>query len=153
MLQLNLTALQDGYQVDMTPSSRQVELRGGLPSERADLGLSDYTVRVTWVVDNETQQALETFYRAVTLSGEKFLCSLVVEDFTVKTYVVEFAPGSLEFSEHEATQRLASAVLLVEPAAEPEEDEALLDIYEIYGEEAADVLNLLAQLVNEDLPS
>jgi hypothetical protein len=153
MLLLNMTALQNGYQVDMSPSYREVDLRGGLPAQRADIGSADYTVRVNWIVDNTTQEALEAFYRSVTLSGEKFLCPLVVENFTVINYVAEFVPGTLQFSEYSSMQRIASAVLMVEPVANASADESLIELYETYQSEGGNVLQLLAKLVNEDLPA
>lgn len=154
MLSLQLTALEEGYAVSFQPAASLVDIEGGLPHTRLDTLDPDYTVSVSWLLDNVKMPAFDAFYRNISYSGDSFLASLLVEDFSIRSYECQFIPGSVAMTEVSSQQRIVTATLAVAPsgAYTMADDNAVMDLYEEYGEEGSQVLDLLAILVNEDLP-
>lgn len=132
-----------------------VELDGGSPRLRADYVGAWGTIDVSWVLDGFKFQVFEAFYHNQTLKGaSNFEMLLMTDGSEMVTHECQFVPGTKRAKTIGGTARMVTATLRVKPIDRNEDmDEALLMLYENYGNNASNFLNALEQLVNVDMPN
>ena len=148
---LNLTPSRSRYSLREGSPNLTTRLKGGLSRSRRDLVDMSYSATVSWRVGPQAYAALCDFYE--THRGVTFLLDLIVDQPELTRHQVNFEPGTFRLESVSGSAYVVSATLEVRPLAVDESvDEAVMDLFEIYGAETGALLALLEQLVNVDLP-
>lgn len=152
---LTLPPSQAGYGVEYGQASLYVELSGGPGASRRDFLGNVVRVSVSWSLPPEEANYLLAFRRTITnYESEPFLIDLCIDEAELKEYQAKFIPGSFRLVGYRGNERSYAAELEVEPVmVDPDYDAAVVMMYEIYGDGGTEILNLLEELVNEDLPA
>lgn len=152
---LLLPPSQAGYSADYGQSSLYVELSGGPGASRRDFIGNVARVSVSWSLPPEEANYLMAFRRSSTnYESDPFLLDLCLDSPDLKEYQAKFVPGSFRLVGYRGNERSYTAELEVKPtAADAEYDATLTMLYDNYGGEGSNILNLLEELVNEDLPA
>jgi hypothetical protein len=155
MIRVTRPPSQSGYTVEIRSAAIERELRGGLSRSRRDISRPSYLASVSYTVSAAEAEGFEALYDRLALTGEAFLADLLIEEFALTTYQCLMVPGSFQLQHRTGgSARVGFRVDAIPSAAfTTASDEALLDIFGAYGEDAADFLAALARLVNEDLPN
>ncbi|MCP1404245.1 hypothetical protein [Achromobacter insolitus] len=151
---------QAGYAADFGDGTLRVQLDGGSGRYRAGVMANSDTVTATWVLQGEEYSAFMGFVRNQRRSGGvPFLIDLPLESHELVEYEANFVPRSVRLVSKTASVFTVAASL--EVLSKLEFDDIDLDYWAslvmmlaIYGSipAAREILNLLAKLVNEDLP-
>lgn len=145
---------QEGYSV--TPGSEylSVALQGGRSKQRKDIAGATSRVRVQWSTDRSGFNYLQAFYRIYTSApSDGFLIDLYMGESSLTRHTAYFVPDSFMLSSQEGNGFDVAATLEVVPRVySADDDNALLDFYETYGEQSEYMLNALENLVNVILP-
>lgn len=146
---------QQGYTVDLRPASVLTDLRGGLSRARKDMAAPAHMASTPYTVSVPEAEAFAAFYDRVAMTGEAFQSDLLIGTFALEPHVCRMVPGSFEIRRLNGASARVSFQVQVDPSGAFTEagDNALMDFFESYAETGAEVLNLLAVLVNEDLPN
>lgn len=130
------------------------ELDGGAGRYTRDKWGATSSVDVTWTLLPIQHQYLRAFYNTTIAKGSlPFLCDLILDNPEPAEHVCRIVPGSMKLGSQQGWAYVSSAQFEVEPVtADADADAALVMLYEEYGDGAYYILNLLAELVNEDLP-
>lgn len=141
-------SVQDGQDVIM------VELDGGAGRYIRDKWGATSRVSATWTLLPVQHQYLRAFYNTTIQKGSlPFLCDLILDDPEPIAHTCRIVPGTMNLGSQQGYAYISSCVLEVEPIpADAEYDETIVMLFEEYGEDYAAIINLLAELVNEDLP-
>lgn len=155
MYKINRLPSQQGYSVELRSAASSSEMRGGLPRARRDLVLPDRQVSVVYNVSALELESWQALYDRVAYTGEGIKADLIIDQFNPVTYDSKIVPGSFQINRSNASRAQVSFQLEAQPSSSFTEagDISLMDLYDVYGEEGLEALNLLAQLVNEDLPN
>lgn len=155
---LGLRPLQSGYSAQASREAA-VDLQalpGGRSRVRAGHIGTSSNVSVKWALTRDRYSQLMAFMRTtlVSQSGE-FTIDLVLDSSTPLRYTARLVPGSLRLDGWQGNKAQVSADLEVEQMAfTSDEDNAIMEIYEEYPDgSAGDILALLADLVNNQLPA
>ena len=151
---LSLAPSQAGYSVDYGQSSLYAELSGGPGASRRDFLGNVARVSVSWSLPPEEANYLLAFRRTSTnYESESFLIDLCIDGAILQEYVAKLIPGTFRLTGYRGNERTYSAELEVKPATDDSEfDAGVTMMYENYGDSGAEILNMLEELVNEDLP-
>jgi len=151
---------QAGYSGEFGDGTLRVALDGGSGRYRAGVSGNSDIVTATWVLKGEEYSAFMGFVRNQKRSGSiPFLIDLPLQSHELVEYEAAFVPKSVRLASKSGAVFTVSASL--EVFSKLEFDEAGLDYWAslvmmlaIYGSipAAQEILNLLAKLVNEDLP-
>lgn len=151
---------QAGYSADFGDGTLRVGLDGGASRYRAGVSGSSDTVAATWVLRSDEYSAFMGFVRnQKRLGSVPFLIDLPLQSHELVEYEASFIPRSVRLVSKTASVFTVAASL--EVFSKQEFDDADLDYWAslvmmlaIYGSipAAQEILNLLAKLVNEDLP-
>lgn len=152
---LALVPSQAGYSVDYGQASLYVELSGGPGASRRDFLGNVARVSVSWSLPTSEANYLLSFRRSATnYESEPFLIDLCIDEAEIKEYEAKFIPGSFRLIGYRGNERSYAAELEVKPSmGDVDYDAALVMMYDNYGENGGEILNLLEELVNEDLPA
>lgn len=142
-----------GYSVQDGEDVIAVELDGGAARYIRDKWGSTSQVAATWTLVPIEHQYLRAFYNTTIQKGTlPFLCDLILDDPEPVEVVCRIVPKSMNLGGQQGWAYTSSCQLEVEPIMPDEElDNALTELYPLYGDDFS-ALNLLAILVNEDLP-
>jgi hypothetical protein len=155
MRKLMVTPSQASYSAQLGSEVLQAQVAGGPSRRRRDfIGAPTY-VSVTWLLPGSGFQYLEAFYRTATVNGtDPFLIDLVIDDASLEEYTAMFVPGSYMINGVQGDATSVSAQLEVEAKVpDADLDNAILDLYELYGDEMSTWFEALAVLVNVTLPA
>lgn len=151
---------QAGYSATFGDGTKRIELDGGSGRYRAGVRGSSDTVEATWVLRGEDYSVFMGFVRRNEREGgQSFYIDLSLDSHEMVQYEAHFIPGSLKLVSRRGAAFTVAATL--EVLALDEFDGGDLDYWAtlimllaIYGSipAAREILNLLAKLVNEDLP-
>ncbi|MFE0843404.1 hypothetical protein [Achromobacter insolitus] len=157
---LPVRPVQAGYAPVLGDGSQRIALDGGPGRYRAGLQGMAHMVSVTFVMFGEEYDILMGFWRNMRrMGGGPFYADLVIDSSESRRYVAYFLPGSARPMPIGGGGWTVSFQLEVD--ALPEFDDETLDYWgalvmmlSIYGSipAAREIMNLLAKLVNEDLP-
>lgn len=153
---LNLLPSKAGYTVtESAEAVLRAKVGAGLPRQRLDFASAPQQVAVTFSLDQGQYRYWRAFWRnGIAYGTLPFLIDLTIEDYELAEYEAMFVPGSVSLADVSGLRYQISGVLDVKPnVADMEYDDALIMLYGLYGDDAKNMLNLLATLVNEDLPS
>lgn len=156
MYKLQLTPSQSDYAAQPGDEVLSAQLAGGKSRRRRDFIGAVATVNVGWNnLPGPAFDYIEAFRRtAVTQGVEWFLIDLILDESPITEYTVAFVPGSYRLVGVQGLTTSVAAQLEVQPkAVDSAYDLAIIQTYELYGDEGANVYNLLAELVNVTLPA
>lgn len=153
-LKINRPPNQRGYQVQLRPAAMSQELRGGLSRARLDRSSPDRRVSVTYGISRAELASWTAFIDRVTFTGEAIKSELVIDSFSLLEYDCQVIPGSFSVNYISGSRADISFSMDAEETDffSTSGDNAYMDLYDQYRSGMGDVLNLLAKLVNEDLP-
>lgn len=151
---LQLRPDTQGYSVQDGEDVIAIELDGGAGRYIRDKWGSTSRVSVTWTLLPAQHQYLRAFYNTIIQKGAlPFLCDLILDDPQPIEHVCRIVPKTMNLGSQQGYAYISSCTFEVEPITpDAELDETLVMLYEEYGEGYGDIINLLAKLVNEDLP-
>jgi hypothetical protein len=154
MPKLNLCPLQNGYSFTLSEEAIATVLRGGKPRIRQDIIGAWKVVNVSWNLDMFKYDYFMAFYRSSINHGTlPFDIDLIVDNASLAEYTAQFIPGSISIPEISGGRRVITAQLFVKPLAiDSNFDESLVLMYELYGDQALNIINLLGITVNTYLP-
>jgi hypothetical protein len=154
--------LQASYAVTMTDGVIATELDGGDPRTRLDILGGPRVVNATWVLRKDRFDIWQAYWRQWERSGGMYYeMDLLIDSGDLERYEATFIPGSTNWGSKNGEVFTVTASLWVRQLAkylDADTDPYLpyLDIIELYNgdiDEMFRVFNLLAKLVNVDLPS
>lgn len=151
---------QASFAAEFGDGSLSIALEGGSGRYRAGPENQADAVNVTWVLEGERYSSLMGFWRNMRrLGGGPFLIDLSLHSHEMVEYQAYFVPRTFRLVARQG--RIFTVAAQLQVLAKPEFDDATLDYWgslvmmlAIYGSipAAKEILNLLAKLVNEDLP-
>ncbi|MGV2894162.1 hypothetical protein ACNPPY_00070 [Achromobacter sp. AGC78] len=151
--------IQAGYGIQPGDGTQRIALDGGSGRYRAGLRGTPHMVTATYALFGEEYDAFMGFMRNVERAGgEPFEADLVIDGSRKRRYVTHFMPGSARVS---VSGDVFTVSVSLEVDRLQEYDDADLDYWgslvmmlAVYGSipAAKEILDLLAKLVNEDLP-
>lgn len=153
---LSIPPRREDYSAQFGQAARLSLRQSTLPRGRADLAERAIEARLSWRLGGTDLAGMLALISRLETTGEEIEIPLLLQDFTLRNYRCRLVPGSVQISQAIATRQTISATFEVDPLTDlftPAIDEALMDMFEAYGDGALEIANLLAQLVNEDLPA
>lgn len=151
MRKLVLPPSQPGYGVGLGTDTLTAALSAGPSRTRRDFIGAVAEASVSWALDDAQYDYMMSFYRVVGCA-EPWLLDMILDTYALAEYEVKFVAGSFRLSDTRGLRQIVEARLEVKPlVSDPEFDEAVLDIYELYGDDASAVFDELEKLVNESL--
>lgn len=154
MRKLLVAPSQAGYAAQPGNTVVSIALPGGKSRNRRDFIGAVAQVSAVWNLPPLEYDYLAAFYRSVTEESLlTFEIDLILDSWKPQTYQARFVPGTFALTGTSGMKTTASAQLEVIPLpVDRELDLALVDLFELYGYDAADVLNELDLLVNVRIP-
>lgn len=151
---LNLDVPQEGYSFDDGDGVLRAKLSSGPSRMRLDMLDAPIEAEVTLVLGPVEYQYWRAFYRLTIVRGSlPFLLDLITDTASVTEHNVKIIPGTMRTSiqgdAHIVQFRLE---VLLNPESDLADEEAIVMLFDLYGDDAANILNLLAQLVNFQIP-
>ncbi|WP_156523234.1 hypothetical protein [Bordetella ansorpii] len=152
--------LKAGYGGEPAFGVSRIELAGGPGRYRATPEPQEHMLTASWLLQEHEYSAFMGFVRSVARTGgAPFLADLIIDDAAVREYAARIVPGTLRLVSIAGNVYTVSAQLEVESLPEvrdPSTDywASVILFLAVYGSVAAarEVWDLLAKLVNEDLP-
>ncbi len=149
LAKLNLAAPQEGYSVDDGEAVRRAKMSAGLSRIRLDHLDAAQEVDVTLVMSDSEFNYWRSFHRAILVRGSlPFLLDLMIDDSDVSEYTVQIIPGTMQETVRGHAHFVQLRLEVEASEANMEYDETLVMLYDLYGEEAGELLAALEQLVN-----
>lgn len=147
-----LCPLQRGYTPEVANNLLEQALMGGFARQRVQFVNNVHTVTASVMLDEKIkQQYFWAFWRSHQTNPRPFLWRLIVDETSVATYVCQFVAGSLQLGERDGKVYSVSFSLRLKPNNTGKDfDETIIGLWE--SGDPRKLLNLLAKLVNEDLP-
>lgn len=147
-----LCPLQRGYTPNVANNLLEQELMGGFARQRMQFVNNVHTVTPSVMLDEKIkQQYFWAFWNSHQKNPRPFLWRLMVDDVEMTTYVCQFVAGSLQIGERDGKVYSVSFTLRLKPNHTGTDfDETIIGMWE--SGDPRKLLNLLAKLVNEDLP-
>ena len=153
-LKIDRAPSQRGYQVQLRPAAISQRLRGGLSRARLDISGPDRRVAVTYGISRADLASWTAFIDRLSFTGEVIKLDLIIDGFGLLEYDCQVIPGS--FSVNYISGSRADVSFQVDAFASSSfsvaGDNTRMDLFDIYGDDTETIIELLAQLVNEDLP-
>ncbi|KAA0929487.1 hypothetical protein FQ082_01835 [Psychrobacter sp. ANT_H56B] len=147
-----LCPLQRGYTPEVANNLLEQRLMGGFARQRVQFVNNVHTVTPSVMLDEKIkQQYFWAFWNSHQKNPRPFLWRLMVDDVEMTTYVCQFVAGSLQIGERDGKVYSVSFTLRLKPNHTGTDfDETIIGMWE--SGDPRKLLNLLAKLVNEDLP-
>lgn len=153
-------AIQAGYAAELGDGSQRIALDGGPGRYRAGLSSMPHTVNATYAEFGEDYDLLMGFWRNMRRQGGgPFQVDLCIDTHTPRRYTAYFMPGTARPTPVGGGVWSVTFQMEIESLPEFEDPDldywaSLVTLLIIYGSlpAAKEILNLLAKLVNEDLP-
>lgn len=147
-----LCPLQRGYTPNVANNLLEQELMGGFARQRMQFVNNVHIVTPSVMLDEKIkQQYFWAFWNSHQKNPRPFLWRLMVDDVEMTTYVCQFVAGSLQIGERDGKVYSVSFTLRLKPNHTGTDfDETIIGMWE--SGDPRKLLNLLAKLVNEDLP-
>ncbi|WP_454674837.1 hypothetical protein [Achromobacter pestifer] len=151
---------QAGYSAAFGDGTESIQLAGGSGRYRAGVQGNSDTVNASWVLVGDDYSAFMGFVRNYWREGpQSFLIDLSLDSHEMEEYEAYFVPRTLKLVSRQGRTYTVSSSLEVLALAKFEDADldywgSLIMLLVIYGSipAAREILNLLAKLVNEDLP-
>lgn len=135
---------QSGYSVSLG-YNRIVQQTGYVDRYRRGVKRQQHSVTVSWLTDRAGYETLVAFYHLWMDSGTYFLADLIVDGADLQEYRCNMASG-MQLTQIQGRAYYVSAQLTVQAK---KRDQAIDEVVSIG---VIDLINPLAELVNEDLP-
>lgn len=149
---LMLRPLLEGYSPSLARSVVSTETIVGLPRERRDSVGKVHRVSVSYICTSAQWQYFLAFTRAY--EAMPFLANLQLDDVNLKWYECRIVGESLPFAALGGGIFRVQLDLVAKPIKyDVETDMTIVKIYEMTDGQIEEYFNLLAKLVNEDLPA
>ncbi len=147
-----LCPLQRGYTPNVANNLLEQELMGGFARQRMQFVNNVHTVTPSVMLDEKIkQQYFWAFWDSHQENPRPFLWRLIVNETELTTYVCQFVAGSLQIGERDGKVYSVSFTLRLKPNHTGKDfDETIIGLWG--SGDPRKLLNLLAKLVNEDLP-
>lgn len=147
-----LCPLQRGYTPNVANNLLEQELMGGFARQRVQFVNNTHTVTASVMLDEKIkQQYFWAFWDGHQENPRPFLWRLIVNETELTTYVCQFVADSLSYGERDGKVYSVSFGLRLKPNTTNHEfNETIIGMWE--SGDPRKLLNLLAKLVNEDLP-
>lgn len=147
-----LCPLQRGYTPEVANNLLEQMLMGGFARQRMQFINNVHTVTASVMLDEKIkQQYFWAFWNSHQKTPRPFLWRLIVNETELTTYVCQFVAGSLQIGERDGKVYSVSFALRLKPNHTGKDfDETIIGLWE--SGDPRKLLNLLAKLVNEDLP-
>lgn len=148
---------QSSYTVIDGLETLSVKLDGGASKYRRDVLNATSFVTVQWSLNPDDYKYIRAFYNTATASGSvPFLIDLLLDFPELTQHQAYFIPGTMKLQSQAGLQYVVVAQLEVKPIPANEEDDLVLimnkELDYLYGNDSEEILNLLDELVNVDLP-
>lgn len=130
-----------------------VKLDGGASRYRSDIIGAWSSVTAQWTLNRMQYNYLSAFFRTKTKRGAiPFLCDLYLESSEIQEFTCYFVPSTFQLiSQAGLTFTVGASLEVKPPVPDPDADNALVVLYEEYGDTGGNILALLSTLVNTDL--
>ena len=147
-----LQPLQRGYTPEVANNLLEQQLMGGFARQRVQFVNNVHTVTASVMLDEKIkQQYFWAFWDSHQENPRPFLWRLIVNETELTTYVCQFVAGSLSYGERDGKVYSVSFGLRLKPNYTGKDfNETIIGMWE--SGDPRKLLNLLAKLVNEDLP-
>lgn len=153
--------LQASYAPSMTDGVIATELDGGAPRTRLDILGGPHNVQATWVLRRDKFNIWLAYWRQWERSGGVYYeMDLLIDSGDLERYQATFVPGSTSWTENGDVFTISAGLWVLPLAKYLDQDTdpylPYLELIELYNgdvDEMLRVFNLLAKLVNVDLPS
>lgn len=157
VLHPELRPLSQGYGVQFSSNFLSTDLKGGAPRRRVDFDGTLDTVSVTWALDPFSYDYLQAFKRIALVGGVlPFVMELISETASPRPYTCYLVPNSFGLTEQRGLRYTVSAQLMIEPldqAARKVYDDAIIMLFDKYGQNAPNVMDMLHDLIENRLPT
>jgi hypothetical protein len=150
---LHLTAPEDNYSFQDGESVLRAQVGAGPSRSRLDMLGAPIMLSVTLVLDGTGYQYWRAFYRSQIAEGSlPFIMDLIIDRPELEEHEVKLIPGSSGLGARRGEAYQVPLQLEVRmPVIDADYDAELVALYAIYGDDSAQILGLLAALVNVDL--
>lgn len=153
--------VQAGYSISFGDGTQRISLEGGSSRYRQSVSDNTHSVQAVWVLADEDYSAFMGFVRNMRRAGGgQFEVDLILDECRMLPYRAHFVPGSVRLVSKVGRAHTVNAELEVEADAGHEDPSldywgSLILMLSLYGDVPAvrEVLNLFAELANEDLPN
>lgn len=154
MAKLALVPSKTGYAVSDGNEVVRQQLDGGAGRYRRDIIGATVRVNVQWFLSPESYQYLRTFYNGGAHKGATpFTIDLLLDEPTLTEHTAYLVPDSLRLSGVQGLRHEVTAELEVVPIPRDDAyDEVFIAVFNEYGDDSSQVLNILEVLANVDLP-
>lgn len=148
-----LAPAQAGYSVEPQADTLRASMGPGPSRFRRDMIGAVSAVSVQWRANRGEFEYLEAFFRTAVPGSLPFLIDLLIDEADLLEYQARLIPGSKRLSAMQGNLRVVDAVLEVRPLpADPVYDAALVELFELYGDDLDGMLAALDELVNTYMP-
>lgn len=152
---LQLLPAREGYSfADDSGAVIRAKVSAGPSFQRLDMIGGPAEVNVTFRMTGAEYDYWRAFHRStIAVGSEPFLLDLILDQSTLTEHQVKIIPGSLRMGGVSGDRHVVEMRLEAQLAdSDPDYDAALVMMFELYGADGSDVLDLLAVLVNDLLP-
>lgn len=148
-----LCPLQQGYNPEIANNILEQALMGGFARQRIQFVNNTHTINASVMLDDKgKQEYFWAFWRSHQANPRPFLWQLIIDDFMAKTYECQFIAGSIRVNERNGIVYSVSFGIRVKPNNTGKEfDDEIIAAWN--DGDPRTLFNLLAKLVNEDLPA
>jgi hypothetical protein len=151
---LKLSPLIEGYTFEQGSSVMSIKLEGGLSRYRMDKIGASAQVNVRFILTKQQYNYFEAFYNTkIAMGSLPFEIGLISENSEIRTHKCFFVEGTKKLTKTIGDVFWISCTLEAEPIArDVDYDNTLIMIFEEYGEEGDNFINLLEELTNVTMP-
>jgi hypothetical protein len=150
---LNLDVPQEGYSFDDGDGVLRAKLSSGSSRQRLDMIDAPIEADVTLMLGPAEYQYWRVFHRYTLVRGTlPFLLDLVVDSSATTEHEVKIIPGTMQTGVQGEAHIIQFRLEVLLSDDDEESAEAILMLYALYGDQAAGILEALAQLVNVQMP-
>ena len=151
---LQLRPDAQGYSVQDGEDVLMIELDGGAGRYIRDKWGSTFRVSATWTLFPIQHEYLRAFYNTTIKKGSlPFLCDLIIDDPFPVEHVCRIIPKTMNLGSQQGLTYISSCTLEVEQnVVDDELNEAVVELFNEYGQDYRTIAELLSELINEDLP-
>lgn len=154
MKKLSLIPDQENYSIQDGVTAIYAKLEGGAGRLRKDYLHAPAIVTMQWTCDEVEFDYLRTFYRTTSEGTEPFLMDLILHGSDFTEHECRIVPKTFKTSSVKAKTYRVQAQLEVLPLPPDDAlDEGLVTSFEAFGVEASLAYQLLAVILNVDMPA
>ncbi len=154
-VKLTIPPQQAGYSVKDGQQAIYTKLDGGAGRFRQDMLDPAPRVKCKWVLNKLEYEYLKAFYKTISKGGANvFLIDLIVDQADLTEHEAHFIPNTFSLASQRGHSYTVNADLEIKPITEDESyNESLVDIYNAYGDNAENMLNIFEVFVNVTIPN